>query len=702
LIVNGACPRIVARRATQLAREEPAAGTVRGILVDELVVDRRGEISGDHAIVARRLYRQGDGPQIPGTRTTRPIGSLRSLTTDDGTDEDARRPRRGIREAGDAARGGRVERQRRGEREIIGVERQPGISHPNRDLESRRRRLQADAPDSSDSTRGVGISLLISSSGGFFVQQDSHTTQTYSWIATVQNEVVTGTFGGEAPDGDESCSLSTDSKKDMLTPDQKRELNDLINKLMLYGVSASVICGAVCYLAPPFTPECALICGVNGLGVAVLVYELKQALNDPPDPNFMVFATPSFTDLICDTAGVPQNVNDTCSAFYVSTERATGLALAIFQTFNKAQGAHQAGDAYWEAQQTAKAEEFEAQLSTELLVNKGARINYRDALLAWGMPQSPQLTSSDAFTAESNLFEAGQGCTSCTNIDVLSTLSALGLTDPTAQQEAIQNLITQNIDAVATLPTFPDLLTWQPLMDALGSVADTFGGKIGVDECWKLSQHKPYPVAVTNPIAVPMADRFGSTLSEVRKGTGVCFPAIAGPDASLLGKKGEAVSYSLKRSTPLIPRTLTVMNDLDLMGSQVTIFKEDSLRIPATIPEWPNQATATTGYMKCYKAKGRSLDITLPQVSDGFTLVFQPVNVRAPSKVCVPVDVHGLDPAAPTRPDGVVCYRAKAPLRPLGRLVSQNITQDDGSTVLYPESATIASFREYCLPSTIK
>src|SRR6266404_2003750 len=147
---------------------------------------------------------------------------------------------------------------------------------------------------------GEGEPVLISSSGGFFVQQDSHVQMTYDVVSTVDNEVFTGTFGGEAPDGDESCSLSTDTqKRNMLTPDQKRVLNDVINDLVLSGASTTAICAVTCPLVPPFTPVCVGMCVITVFGDALLAWRLRRMVNDPADPNFMVFAMPSFTMLTC-------------------------------------------------------------------------------------------------------------------------------------------------------------------------------------------------------------------------------------------------------------------------------------------------------------------------------------------------------------------------------------------------------------------
>jgi hypothetical protein len=90
-------------------------------------------------------------------------------------------------------------------------------------------------------------------------------------------------------------------------------------------------------------------------------------------------------------------------------------------------------------------------------------------------------------------------------------------------------------------------------------------------------------------------------------------------------------------------------------------------------------------------------------MSDGYALVFNTVRLRNPSHVCLPVDLHGIDPGAPSSADALVCYREHADLPALNFFVmSENVSSDDGSTSTVPNGASFVHLREYCIPSSVR
>jgi hypothetical protein len=86
-------------------------------------------------------------------------------------------------------------------------------------------------------------------------------------------------------------------------------------------------------------------------------------------------------------------------------------------------------------------------------------------------------------------------------------------------------------------------------------------------------------------------------------------------------------------------------------------------------------------------------------VTDGDPLTSLPVTLGKPSKICVPVNIGGTDPTAPTAPDGLVCYKAKAPVKPLRLSLTENVLEPDGTLTRLPNTATVTVLREYCVPS---
>jgi hypothetical protein len=72
------------------------------------------------------------------------------------------------------------------------------------------------------------------------------------------------------------------------------------------------------------------------------------------------------------------------NAFFANAGQTIGLEEAIFITINRAQGAHDAGNAFWEAQQLQAARQYEAQLAPLLQAEPDLLANLNKALQADG------------------------------------------------------------------------------------------------------------------------------------------------------------------------------------------------------------------------------------------------------------------------------------------------------------------------------
>ena len=152
---------------------------------------------------------------------------------------------------------------------------------------------------------------------------------------------------------------------------------------------------------------------------------------------------------------------DAANALLVNQEQGIGYSAAIYTSINRAQGAYQAGDSYWEGQQTQALNLYETQLAPLLDAEPALLANLQSALKVAGFV-SIKVTPSEVFNFESDIATNGL---SATDVQTLTDLGA----DADEITAISDTMIVQDPNAVAG--SFPELLTNPTLVSALHQAA---------------------------------------------------------------------------------------------------------------------------------------------------------------------------------------------------------------------------------------
>jgi hypothetical protein len=510
--------------------------------------------------------------------------------------------------------------------------------------------------DPNEGGGGGPESIIVDSNDGFHQEWIKHETRTFDHRATIDNVVFVGNFGGEAPDGDEFCTISVETDKSQrLTPKQKQDLTDLITLIRTQQFILAAGCGATCiFLPPPLNLECGAACAL-GLGAQQLLALLLEFLkNDPPDPNFTVLFDAEYTNAVCpyDRNVVPSAVYTSCDALLGRIQRLHGLARAILVSFNRASGAELAGDAFWEGQQMARAEAYEAELGTLLATYPDLAAAHLAALQAWGIP-SQTFTPNDVVSVEYDILSDNYA----PSFDPLAFLASLGAT-PDDILEVRRVAYAQDSNEVAAAGPLPDVLTAPALMAAYRQAGQTFAGNVTGLECWKAIASPSFDGAPDLPF--PVTDAFGTAVPTViRKTTAACVPAATGFRDP--GLAGSAEQFEIRRTDGqrFVQRTVNLMNEAQMVPAPVVLMKEVSLLVPATFNEWYAGGSPLSQYMKCYKVKGSRPRSTAMGVNDAPGSGGSTLSLGKPTTVCIPADVDGTNPDVIHAMDGFACYKAK-------------------------------------------
>ncbi|HVT56897.1 MAG TPA: hypothetical protein VHR45_00730 [Thermoanaerobaculia bacterium] len=311
-----------------------------------------------------------------------------------------------------------------------------------------------------------GESLSIRSTGGFTVLVSTYNTrQSFTFKATIDGETITGTINGG--DGDESCTLKvTVNAKQRLSDDQKKAANRTA------VISAKISAGlwgvekACSFVQNFYFKVCTAISGIGApLAALTSAYFVGLGL-DPSDPNFMVIATPVVPSLppLTVQTGVTLEVANAFNALVQNDENILGYSSVILTCLNRAQGAADAGNAFWEAKQEAAAAQYESQLGTFLKTETSLLASLQSALQAENFP-TIVVTPNDVLNFEKSV--AASGLPS----DGVSTLQQLGAS-PDQIAQITQVTIVQDVNAAAH--TFPTSLTDPDLLAVLRDAGQAF------------------------------------------------------------------------------------------------------------------------------------------------------------------------------------------------------------------------------------
>lgn len=343
---------------------------------------------------------------------------------------------------------------------------------------------------------GEGEPLQVISSGGEInATVSAYSVPTpFSYTAAAANETISGTIIGF--DGDEGCSIgATVNGAHTFSPKTKSAANIAAT---IGGVTAVIIGGVAAGLGCTFSAGAlcvALILGGVGGGLTWAVG--GGIAGDPSDPNFMVIATPNIATIppLSASGQLTQAEADAFNALFANEATIVGVGTAAITSANRAQGAHDAHDSFWEAQQIAAVQTYSNQLSGLFASQVDLLKNVRDALIAGGIVVD--VTPSMAFS-----FEAQVAFSQILPPSYLQAINEF-TTDQGLINQVRQLLIVQDINAAAG--SFPTTIIPPQLETALKNLASALSSAIPVQIEIKPGSTAPVPI---NPKAnglIPVA-----------------------------------------------------------------------------------------------------------------------------------------------------------------------------------------------------
>jgi hypothetical protein len=235
---------------------------------------------------------------------------------------------------------------------------------------------------------GEGEDVVFEGSGGELIGATGHyfMARTFTYTATQKNESITGL--NVDFDNDESCSVSavvtTQSLKfGFLTQADRDALADAAQAGQAVGTSAGVIA-----LLCANNIISGTLCSIPATGTAVIsgaaAFLLNLIAKDPSDPNFTIVATPVINTLPPVTANgiVTSAEANGFNALLTNQETYIAYGLAAVTSFNRAQGASDAGNTFWKARQFQAATTYLNQVILLLATEPGSRMNLSNLLIA--------------------------------------------------------------------------------------------------------------------------------------------------------------------------------------------------------------------------------------------------------------------------------------------------------------------------------
>ncbi len=324
---------------------------------------------------------------------------------------------------------------------------------------------------------GEGEPALFSSSAGDFsaVDNDYFLAQTYTYTATQANESISGTNQGF--DYDESCSVSAiitaqSLKFGFLTQGDRNALQKAAQAGVIVAGSGAVVT-ELCTAGVITAPICSLPVGIGtaitGLGSVLL----DTIATDPSDPDFTVIAQPVIVSLppVVPNSVLTQAEADAFNALFTSEATTIAYEQVVITSFNRAQGAFDAGNAYWQAQQLQAASKYLGQLVSSLSAEPGLRTTLSNLLSADPNFASFSLSPSQAFTGESIL-------ASSLPPSIMQALVTLGA-DSTTITNVQDALFVQDINAVSGNVVLK--IADPNLLGALNALVNALGITVQID-----------------------------------------------------------------------------------------------------------------------------------------------------------------------------------------------------------------------------
>jgi hypothetical protein len=317
---------------------------------------------------------------------------------------------------------------------------------------------------------GEGEPLIITSTTGFSTTIAAYAQPTTASFTASAAGSISAYIQGY--DGDESGLVSAtinSTTKKRFTQAQKDAFSKASADLNIQA-AAGALAAAICLAIPDpsITKICALAAGSYSGITWLLSAQLGRLALDPSDPNFMVLCSPTFPNLPLESGAGP--AVDALNALIALEEQAEGYAAAMIVCVNRAQGAADAGDAFWEAQQLRALGLFQANLVTllgqypALLTNAVTQMQLAGASLT--------VTQSDAFSFEFQILVSGLPPS------LAAALTALGADQATQDQIRLLAFV-QDVNAISG--AFPQNLLGTTLVADIQALVNALGIPVQID-----------------------------------------------------------------------------------------------------------------------------------------------------------------------------------------------------------------------------
>jgi hypothetical protein len=224
--------------------------------------------------------------------------------------------------------------------------------------------------------------------------------------------------------------------------------------------------------------------------------------------------------------------------------------------------------------------------------------------------------------------------------------------------------------------------------------------------CYKARVSKGTAPFVTIP-SLPVEDAFGALPVDVKKNASVCNPTDKnGENPGAPAHEDHLESYEIKGSTgspAFVKRTGLVVTD-QFGTLTLDASKRERLLVPTALSAVAPPAAPVPpdpDHFECYKAKvtkdtAKFTPIPSLPIEDGFGPLT--VEVKGPSRLCLPTNKDGEDPTAPSHPALLLCYKVKTS-RGLPKFIAQPglyIANQFG-----PSRVDALSIEELCVPATL-
>lgn len=285
---------------------------------------------------------------------------------------------------------------------------------------------------------GEGEPIVVTANGGaVWVNPNYASPATFKYTAPVGSSGSTSIgYYIQGADGDETANFNS-SINPPSSPKNQAQIDAWTREafyVSLLGTGVGTMGSVGCLFAGPYASLCGGAAGaIAGLSGMAGIYLAKLAA-DPIDPNFTVIATPKNISLPADL-----NIGISLAS---DEAKAIALAAALLTSINRYQGAVAAGNQYWTVQQFAIVNNYSAQLNN-LVNNLPADLqSFINQILALGVPQNLNISTSDVYQSEVNTFYSGLSPDAINIFDQLA-LSTADL------QSANQILYVQDINALA-------------------------------------------------------------------------------------------------------------------------------------------------------------------------------------------------------------------------------------------------------------